>query len=138
MSKGNAGYHWRCPPALEQAMIAQIEMSFTTRRETRWTVSDFIRIAIREKLAKMKRCREYRRNAKLKKGKEHEQAVEASQVEAPEDARQEEEEVVDFSQLFSTNPEPGLSDNEQFNLYKLQERGFKHPSVTHFSFKDID
>lgn len=138
MSKGSKGYHWRCPPALEQAMLKQIEMSFVTRRETPWKISDFIRIAVREKLAKMKRCREYRKNNKLKKGKKHEQAVEAPQIEAPQDARQEEEDNLFDIGFILPDLEPGLSENEQFNLYKLQERGFNHPSVTHFSFKDID
>jgi hypothetical protein len=56
MSEGSPRVIFRIPRKLALEMEAQIVKSHTTRREAPWTTTDFVIIAIKEKLAKMKRC----------------------------------------------------------------------------------
>lgn len=60
------------PVRLHNDVKSEIERAVRRRNfhswQERWTVSDFIRIAIREKLAKMERCRKPRARHKLKLG----------------------------------------------------------------------
>jgi hypothetical protein len=57
MSKGSRIVPVRMTPELHDEMMVQIEMSLKHRKEEPWTVSEFIRTAIAEKLAKMARGR---------------------------------------------------------------------------------
>jgi Arc/MetJ-type ribon-helix-helix transcriptional regulator len=56
------------PVRLHNDVKSEIERAVRRRNfhswEEKWTVSDFIRIAIREKLAKMERCRKQRKRRK--------------------------------------------------------------------------
>jgi hypothetical protein len=65
MSKGTRIVTLRVPDELRRACEAQIDMSEPWRAGEPWTLGEFIRVAIKEKLAKMARCRRrYRRKAR--------------------------------------------------------------------------
>lgn len=57
MSKGNDRYTVRIGPELITEMEEVIARTHLTRNDQPWTSSDFIRVAIREKLDKMERGR---------------------------------------------------------------------------------
>ena len=71
MSKGSPVTPLRIPQDLLDLVRIQIDQSECYRRGEPWTLSSFIRAAILEKLAKMKRSRKPRR----KKGRSHNQQV---------------------------------------------------------------
>jgi metal-responsive CopG/Arc/MetJ family transcriptional regulator len=60
MSKGTQVYSVRINDALMQLVDEQIDSRNAWSPRTPWTRSDFIMTALREKLAKMKRCRNKR------------------------------------------------------------------------------
>jgi hypothetical protein len=57
MSKGTKVYPVRLDPGLMEDVEITIERRNMMTREAPWTLSDFLRIAIREKIRKMERCR---------------------------------------------------------------------------------
>ncbi len=61
MSKGNAIRQVRIPPDLWELMVETIERRNRTQAAEPWTTSEFIRAAIREKIAKMERGRSKKR-----------------------------------------------------------------------------
>jgi uncharacterized protein YifN (PemK superfamily) len=56
-SKGNPVIHTRISHELHAEMMDQIQLSNMTRRESPWTVAEWVEQAIAEKIAKMKRSR---------------------------------------------------------------------------------
>jgi hypothetical protein len=60
-SHGNPVQRFRLRPEEYEEIEEAIERRNTWSRESPWTFSDFFRIAIREKLLKMGRCRRPRR-----------------------------------------------------------------------------
>jgi hypothetical protein len=66
MSRGTRIYAVRLSPDLMDRVELQIASRNIWTKETEWTLSDFIRVALEEKLAKMARCRRVRpRRAKV-------------------------------------------------------------------------
>jgi hypothetical protein len=61
MSKGTQVYSIRLPRDLVEDVECQLAMSAVWRRAAPWTLSDFVRISLREKLEKMRRSRSGRR-----------------------------------------------------------------------------
>lgn len=57
MSKGSTIHQIRIPDALQELMIAAIELRNQNTREEPWTTSSFVRAAIREKVEHMARSR---------------------------------------------------------------------------------
>jgi hypothetical protein len=58
---GSRKYVVRFPEELEMLLEEQVHFSSFTRRGEPWTVSEFIRIAVREKIQKMFRSRTWKR-----------------------------------------------------------------------------
>lgn len=64
MARGSPTITFRLDDALMDDMDVAIDSRNERTRETPWTRTDFIRAAIREKLDKMRRSRECRKNKK--------------------------------------------------------------------------
>ena len=70
MSKGSKVVAIRFPADEYDAMLGQLADSEKFRRGEPWTLSEFVRSAIREKLKKMERSRKSRKPRKVPLGEE--------------------------------------------------------------------
>jgi hypothetical protein len=61
MGKGTPKIVFRLDVETAELMRQTLERRNMWTRDEEWTVSDFIRVAVREKCAKMRRCRACRR-----------------------------------------------------------------------------
>lgn len=56
-SKGTARYTFRLPPELMMEVEATIQLRNEHTTQEEWDLSEFVRVALREKVSKMDRCR---------------------------------------------------------------------------------